>query len=209
MNSFLLSGILIITTVFLSCTNRTKKKEKLQQPSNITVVQNPGKAISLRLAGEIEFDRSYSSGMRITNEKELKKYYEEVRKSNPVFGFSPYDSLELKNKFQKFGFVSGNELLLKKFKYSTKTKFSLKDASGKEINIRFDFLYGRIGDHKIIAFTRTDTVKMEISGIMQELKYSLFDIIPGGFPEVVILSEEYVSNNEIYRFKVYEIKSKD
>ena len=208
MKWLLLTGAFTIITISLSCTEK-QKKEKLQAPPNIIVVQKSDKAISLRLAGEIEFDRSYSSGMAIKSEKEWKKYYKEVKKSNPFLAFSPYDSLELKNKFQKLGFVSGNELLLKNFKYKTKTEFSLIDSMGNAINIRFDFLYGRIGDHKIIVFTQTDTVEMKITGIMQELKYSLFDIIPGGYPEVVILSEEYVSNNELYRFKVFEIKTKD
>ena len=208
MKSFLLCGILTIITISLSCIEKPKR-EKLKPTSKIIVVQKPDNAINLRLAGEIEFDRSYSSGMAIKNEKEWKEYYKKVKKSNPFFAFTPYDSLELKNKFQKLGFVNGNELLLKNFKYQTKTRFSLADNKRKEINIQFDFIYGRIGDHKIIAFTNTDTVEMKITGIMQELKYALFDIISGGYPEVVILSEEYVSNNEIYRFKVFEIKIKD
>ena len=208
MNSFLLCVIFTINAVSLSCTEKPKR-EKLKPTSKIIVVQRPDNAISLRLAGEIEFDRSYSSDMTIKNEKEWKEYYKKVKKSNPFFAITPYDSLELKNKFQKLGFVSGNELLLKNFKYQTKTRLSLANNKEKEINIQFDFIYGRIGDHKIIALTNTDTVEMKITGIMHELKYTLFDIIPGGYPEIVILSEEYVSNNEIYKFKVFEIKTKD
>jgi len=188
--------------ISFSCSQRKEKQTEAFLPAK----KNEEKT-SLTHIGRIEFVRSYSSAYSIHDEKKLAKYYEEVKKSNP-YNVDPlqYDSLGLKNKFQKLGFVSGNELLLKKFKYETKKDFEISVVKEKMIKIHFE-RKDSVPEWKLVAFAEKDTLQIELLPYyIFQLKYALLDIIPGGYPEVVVLIEDYISNNERYVFEVYEIK---
>ena len=141
------------------------------------------------------------------DEKEIDRYYEKQEKSNPILTYRPDDSLGLKKQFEKFAFIKADELLLKKFKYSSKTKFHFTDSLGKQIDIRFDFMPGRIGGHKIIAYSGKDSFETKIPGIMQDLKYAFLDVFPGGNKEIVVLSEYYIMLGYNFDLLVYEIKA--
>ena len=112
------------------------------------------------------------------DEKERDKYYEKQDKSNPLL-MPPEKKDSLKDKFEKLGFVNGEGLLLNRFKYNAKKEFQFDDDSGKSINIRFKH-NEKNGEWKLIVLAQQDSSEIKLPSL-QELKYALLDIIPGGY----------------------------
>jgi hypothetical protein len=190
--------------IIISCSQKKEKQSEVILPE-----KKIEKRLSITGIGRLEFDRSYSAGMAINNEKERNKYYKEVKKSNPFLNITPYDSLDLQNKFQNLGFVNGYELTLKKFKYETKKDFEISDEKGKSIQAHFE-RKDSVAEWKLFVFNKKDTSQIELQPYyIFQLKYALLNIIPGGYPEIVVFIEDYISNNERYIFEVFEIKTKD
>jgi hypothetical protein len=190
---------LILTIFFFSCAH----KENKQQPP----VSTPQtiKKITIEEAGWVEFAHSFSFIQSTTlTEKEKDKMMEEAEKENPL-NRNPADSM-LKKRFEKLGFVEGDDLLLEKFKHSNKPDTSITSSAGGKIKIHIekDTISGR--NSKIIAYSGTDSAELKITIYMQ-LEYALLDVIPGGNKELVILDESYLANTYLYAFEVYEIKT--
>ena len=198
-------GIFALSVIIAISCSQKQKKGKNPQSANIPIVQKADKKITLRLVGEVEFDRSYSDAQFIDDEKERDKYYKKQDKSNPLLIPAGIKD-SLKDKLEKFGFVRGEELLLNRFKYKTKKEFPVRDDSGKSINIRFKH-NEKNGEWKLFVSVDQDSSEIKLPSL-QELKYALLDIIPDGYKEIVLLDEHYISNNELYDLIVYEIKTR-
>lgn len=190
----------ICLALLFSCSLKKEKQQKVTAISEITA----RKKIEIQFAGEIQSRRSLNDFQSLKSEREFEDYFAKQEKSNPVLHAG--DSI-LKKKFEELGIVKGRELLLHKFKCDTLTRFQIADSIGKKINIQFDFVPGRLGGHKIIASFSQDSTEITIPGIMQDLKYILLDVIPGGNKEIVVLNEWYISNGYNFDLLVYKIKS--
>lgn len=172
--------------------------------------KSPGhfnKKISICSEGWVRFVRSYSFLMSMyLSEKEKDRMYDKTAKENP-FNNIPADS-RLKKRFEELGFMSGDEVLLEKFRYMINPDSSFSGSATNDINYRFviDSLTGR--ENKLIVFLGNDSSQIR-TGPYMDLKYAFLDIIPGGNKEIVMLIEGYVSNNDLYDFEVFEIKTDD
>jgi len=193
---------LILAIISFSC---TQKNIMPQQPASALPAQETRKKITIEHVGGIEFSKSYSFVQSMTlSEKEIDKMMEEADKENP--GNRDPENSVLKERFEKSGFVIGDELLLEKFKYSSKPDTSITGPAGMEIKIRIkkDSITGR--NSKMIAYSGKDSTEIKIT-IYMRLEYALLDVIPGGNKELIILSEHYLANTYFYDFDVYEIKT--
>lgn len=163
--------------------------------------------ISICSEGWLQFARSYSflMSMQLT-EKEADRMMEVTAKENPV-DLHPYHS-GLKKRFVKLGFVKGDEVLLQKFKFGSNTDTSFHNSSNRDIRIQFvrDTLTERA--NKLLVFQGQDSAEIRTEPYM-ELKYAFLDIIPGGNKEIVMMIEGHVSNNDLYYFEVFEVKTRD
>jgi hypothetical protein len=186
--------------LFSSCTQKSNKQE---QSVITSPIQEVDKKISLNLVGTLEFVRSYSEIQSLHSKKEIDKYLEMQRKTNPSIIDKKIDE-PLRKCFEELGIVQGNELLLYKFKPNNKLDFSFTDQFGKEIKIRFvrDIKIGL--NDKIIASSGKDSCEIK-ARFFFGLKPAALDVIPGGNKELVVYSEHYLSNTEFYYFDVYEI----
>jgi hypothetical protein len=179
-----------------------RKKTKVSPSVNILIAPKTDTSICIRHAGFVEFVRSYSGIQSLKTKKEIDRYVEKQRRSNPSDIEGKNDNL--RKQFEKFGFVKGKELLLRKFKSNTELDFSFIGQSGKQIKINFtrDTIKGF--NDKIIASSGKDSCEIK-ARFFFGLKSALLDIIPGGNKELVMYSEDYLSNTEFYYFDVYEI----
>jgi hypothetical protein len=195
------SYLLLFAIFFFSCTQRENKN---QPPVSTSLAPQTVKKISINEVGWVEFVKSYASIDWRLSKKERDRETEEIDKLNPGNRNSA-DSL-LKKRFEKLGFVKGDDLLLGKFKYSDNPDTSITSPAGRKIKIHIekDTISGR--NSKIFAHSETDSAELKIT-IYWELEYALLDVIPGGNKELVILTEHYVANAYLYYFFVYEIKT--
>lgn len=135
--------------------------------------------------------------------KQIDKFIKKQEKSNPLL-IPRGETNSLRDRFESFGFVKNEELLLSKFKFRTEKKCQLEDQSGNPIDIHFA-QNTKDGNWKLVISSGLDSTEVKL-GSFQELKYSVLDIAPGDYKEIVLLDEHYISNNELYTFSVYEIK---
>ena len=126
------------------------------------------------------------------------------------------DRDSLGKKLEKFGFVKGNELLLDKFKYDTTSEFQLKDQTDHTIQVKFyPLVLERPGSKvKLSVFDNSDSAVLNLVDslryeTMQDFKYAVLDIIPGGFPEIVLLNQWYIANGDNFEFFILEITRGD
>ncbi len=193
--------VFVILSVFLLQCARKEKKQKTEE--FLTVRTSP--PISIVFAGSVGFRRSYADIQFMEDEKEIEKYLDKQRKSNPAS--ADYSSNKfLLTQFEKFGIVTGNQLLLHKLKLSSKENFSFRDSSGKNINVHFTYSLEN-GDHGINIYSGKDSSKVKVDAHYIDLKYCLLDIIPGGNKEIVVLNEYYIMNGDNFELLVYEIIS--
>ena len=188
--------------ILLSCASKKKR-----QSENILPVQKAEKKISVTSIGGIQFTRSYSEIQSMRDEKKIDEYLERQRKSNPYYMDYKSDSI-IKPLFENLGLIKDDELLLSKFKYSSRPDTSIKSFSGKEI--RFHLHKDTTGNHpdRVIAFYDGDSSGARLT-FHQQIEYAFLDIIPGRNKELGVLTEDYLMNTEIYTFEVFEIKTKD
>ena len=197
-------GLFALSLFFALC---SPDKEKKSAPD--TSVQKADTAISIRLAGSLEFNRSYSFIQSPSmSEKEKDRLLKEVSESNPLLSRSPGNDSIFRKRFEELGIVKGKELLLNNFRDSDKPDSTLTTATGKEIRVHFKKDTVRGTDNRIVVVGDNATAETN-AAIYYNLKYALLDIIPGGNKEIVILNYHYLSNNELYYLDVYEIKTKD
>lgn len=195
-----ISQYILVSTLFVSCTNPTKQRQSVISPSAAV-----NKNISIEQVGELRSRRSFASIQFMDDSLEIEQYIQKQEKANPTFSY-PTDSSLLK-RFEALGFAKESELLLSEFQFDTISHFHLKEATGKIIDVMFDHVLRRTGEHKLTVSYKNDSVRMNIPGHMQALQYTLLDVVPGGNRELVLLDEYYIMNGYNFDFYVYEIKT--
>jgi hypothetical protein len=199
---FILFSIIIVS----SCTRN--KKEPKQVIAKIEPLREQ-KKLSVKYIGEIRSGKSYAFLMTPMSEVEKAKTYKRVQKGNPDLDYDIYTSQDsnLVAAFEKIGLIKNGEIILNKFKSLSDSITTFLDISGNKIALKY--YYNNESEHIHFKLSNTkDTIDIDTgSSLPQKLDYALMDIIPGGNKELVFLDDWYVSNNERYHFKVYEIKT--
>ena len=196
-------GILFFSILLIfSCSQKKNKRIENDLPA-----QKTEKKISISSIGGIQFTRSYSEIQSMTDQKKIDEFIKKRDKSNLYYRDSRSDSV-LKPLFQNLGVVKGDELLLSKFKFSNRPQTVIKSFSGKEIKFHLQKDTTGNNQDRIIAFYDGDSSQARPT-FHQRIKYVFLDVIPGGNKELVVLTEDYLMNTDIYTFEVFEIKTKD
>jgi len=196
-------GILFFSILLIfSCSQKKNKRIENDLPA-----QKTEKKISISSIGGIQFTRSYSEIQSMTDQKKIDEFIKKRDKSNLYYRDSRSDSV-LKPLFQNLGVVKGDELLLSMFTFSNRPRTAIKGFSGKEIKFHLQKDTTGNNQDKIIAFYDGDSSQARPT-FHQRIKYTFLDVVPGGNKELVILTEDYLMNTDIYTFEVFEIKTKD
>ena len=198
--------ILLISLVLIIPCCSESKKEKPQSKINLDK-KDTVKIFSVYKVGELRFRRSYADNQfRDMPEKE----YDSIQKSNP----RSYENsgTNFLKKFREFDLVNKDyELLRHKFK-SNKTKDFELTANGKERvvckivrpeNINTKDLY------YLVLSADSRSIKTTLEGhygiLNEDIKYLIYDIIPGGYKEIIILYEYYIMNGDNSDVFIYEV----
>ena len=200
--AFILGILFFSILLIFSCSQKKNKRTE-----NILPAQKTEKKISISSIGGIQFTRSYSEIQSMRDQKKIDEYIKKTSKSNLYYRESRSDSV-LKPLFQNLGVVKGDELLLSKFKYSKRPVAAIKSVAGKEIKFHLQKDTSGNNHDRIIAFYDGDSSQARPT-FHQQIKYAFLDVIPGGNKELVVLTEDYLMNTDIYTFEVFQIKTKD
>ena len=203
----ILSGILI----FSGCSVKDKK-ESFKEQNKVSEQKMPPQLL-IENIGKLRFRRSYAVGpSEDRSEDEISREIEKERRGNP-WAYSITDSLILK-KIAHLGMTDkAYGLIRAKF---TKNKFLnfevTGSSSGKKLNCHFRRPVDstKFNRYNLDIADGVLGATIEIGGFYgfgyEDIKYLLIDIIPGRFPEVVILNEYYIMNGDNSDIYIYEIK---
>jgi hypothetical protein len=161
--------------------------------------------LSVRKVAELRFRRSYAT---MVDTELTDREWEKIMKAPPtVYHVEDSTSMDVKAMFQKYGFIKGDELLLEKFKYDTASVVELKNRSGNIVKAALQYNNNTTGDFAITVSDTTQTAALKVGYMagLNGLKFKVLDIIPGGYPEVVLLYEYYIVNGDNFDFLVFEV----
>lgn len=172
-------------------------------------------AITISDPRQFSFRRSYSYFVQFSDlsEEEIDKEVETIRNSNPLNGDLHPDTVALE-RMHVFGIVDEKYSLYRNsFLQNPPKHFELQDQHGRILDCSFirpgDSL--ETGSYKLDIRLGNEVITRTVPGyygyLNGDISYRLLDLIPGGFPEIIILHEYYVSNGDNSDLYVYEIKS--
>ncbi len=169
------------------------------------------KKLSVKKVGELRFRMAYVIEGKTLNFNQLKK----IGQDKPVDYYDTNTDTILLKKFQELGLVKNKyELLLKKFKSlkiidfeHPETSFELSDSIQKKINCQLRKSNKEMKYNLLVSDSLLSS-QIEVEGfyLSEGLKFMLLDVIPGGYKEIVILNNYYISNGDNSDIYVYEIK---
>jgi hypothetical protein len=198
-NKILMRIALFIYFILLSC--EQKKSESTNHLSVLNTKSDTVVKISIEKVGKLNFRKSYSGSNPDTEE------------SNS-WGYNNYDTLLLR-KFQKLGLIDdAYNLILNKFWSfkkadldSLSTEFEIIDSLQRKLFCKLIWKEGPAKSRLIISDSKfSNSIGIEGSYYMEGIKFMLLDIIPGGYKEIVILNEWYISNGDNSDIIIYEVK---
>lgn len=194
---------LVVILLFCGCAE--KKNKKTSQGNHIEIKPDPNNKISINIVGELRFRRSYAnSQFREISDKEI----DSIGKSNPWIYAQP-DTTLLK-KLQEFGVVNNDcELLRFKFRSNQNKNFELNEKGKKPLSCSLIRL-SNSDKYELIIQIDDQVAKLQIEGgyglLNEDIKYLLFDVIPGGYKEIIVLHEYYIMNGDNSDIYIYEIQ---
>ncbi|MEO8404089.1 MAG: hypothetical protein ABI480_05825 [Chitinophagaceae bacterium] len=195
---FSVQKIALLLLLFIFCKCKQRNKTIPVKNSVVNTIKLPP-VLSISLAGEIGFRQSYNQGGPDWSEKED----EEMHKALPVVN----EGNSFFNKqFQQFGFAKDNKLLLNHFKPDKSQSVEIKDQSGNRLTVKLELSPDSI-DNKITVQSGTQSAGISFKNNLDRLSYKILDIIPGGYPEIVLLRKYYVIMGDNFDFSIYEIKN--
>jgi hypothetical protein len=191
---------IIICTMMISATFACRKPvsdKQIVAEADLAGVQK----IRPVKVGELHFRKSYAGHEKMTA-KELQEM-ENALPNADTFGWDYCKPALLK--FQQVGFVKGDKLLLHRLRTDTTVVFEVTAPGMKAIPAfikqYYDGIYGITfstgAENWELCFRMTSIVSMT---------YLLLDIIPGGYPELVLADFYYIMNGDNYDFWVYEFR---
>jgi len=188
-------SILCTVIILHSCSEGNKKNPVEQRISTQTINI---KKLTIQPIGELRFRKSYAAHQTIPS-----YYYAEKA-----------DSFLLK-RFRTLGYLNNNyDLLTKKLRTfklfnveKPDTIFNLTDNLNNKISCQIkkaDSVYQY--DLFIKDSSQNALHKVSNKFILPGLQFKVFDIIQGGFEEVILLDAYYIINGDNFDFFIYEIK---
>lgn len=201
--------LLVIIIFILGC--KGKKTAEASKKSLPKYKIDSFEKISIKKVGELRFRMTYVVEGKTLNINQLKKIGQ--NKLDYYYAAKP-DTILLK-KFQELGLVTEmHELLLRRFK-SFKTvdpdhfnaEFELKDSGLKKLDCKL--IRNNGNSHYTLSVSDSlQSSQILIDGFYIEgLKFMFLDIISGGYKEIAILNNYYISNGDNSDIFIYEIKN--
>lgn len=197
----LISSLLII----VSCSDRIAKETVAKSNA---IEKDKARVLSIHKAGELRFRRSYSDRMfREMSDKEA----DSIEKSNPRV-YETSDSTLLK-KIAEFGLVTRNyELIRNKFKFTKKSDFNLTGNDVEDVSCKIvrPANADTVDLYNLIATSGSYRSEVEIEGhygvLNEDIKFLIYDVIQGGYQELLVLHEYYIMNGDNSDVFIYEVK---
>lgn len=169
------------------------------------------KKLTTTRAGDFMFRRSYADiQFGIIDDHDL----DSIMNSNPSLGeevFNREDSVLLSG-LRKSGILdSSYNLVRSKFPESVPKQFRLTGKNGKqlegsfihrtpaEFSDQYDLI---ISDKKQEVITELEE---HYGSLNRDISYLLLDLIPGGYPEIVVLNEYYIMNGDNSDIFIYQV----
>lgn len=109
-------------------------------------------------------------------------------------------------KLQNYGFVKDKFLLLDRFISDTAKQGTISNASNETVQFKF-YEPGEdgINFHTFVINSKFDTISHTFAGFDHDIKYRILDIIPGDYPEIVVLDKWYIMNGHNYDFLIFQV----
>lgn len=170
------------------------------------------KELKITKAGEYVFRRSYAAiQFRDVSDSEL----DSIEKSNPwpcdFDNLNKSDSL-LRLHLYKNGFLDNNfHLKRSKFPETVPLQFTLTNQQKKELQVSIiDRIPGEITNtFNLVLSNKEQRIIYELEshygGTSRDISYQIVDLIPGGYPEIVVLNEYYIMNGDNSDIYIYEV----
>lgn len=111
----------------------------------------------------------------------------------------------MKKRFAERGLVKDDQLLLSKFRFNPSADFQLTSPLKDTLSVKITPTAEDFSLYTISVTGKGRTARVDIPEYMQELKFTLPDMVPGGYKEIVILNEYYIMNGDNFDLLVYEI----
>ncbi len=170
------------------------------------------KKLKIIKSGEFGFRRSYAAiQFRDVSDSEL----DSIEKSNPwpidFENLNKTDSL-LRLQLRSKGLLDSSYHLIRgKFPETVPLQFTLTDQKKKELQISItDRTPGEITNlyNLVLNYKKQKTVyelEARYGGTNRDISYMIADLIPGGYPEIVVLNEYYIMNGDNSDIYIYEV----
>lgn len=189
--------LLLLAVLFIhGCSNKKNDHEQVTVPPGIK--KDTILPISVDSLGSLMFRRSYGwlEGMTKKEEREQK---------NALPNLGDIQNEQLRKRFEELGFVRTEYLLLKKIKPDTASTFTLGKGDARlNVQVKYmvdwDYLLTFEKDKRLFEY------KLRIHGV--GFKYILADVVPGGYPELIVYDEHYIMNGDNFTLTAYEIKGR-
>jgi hypothetical protein len=169
------------------------------------------KKLTIIKAGDFMFRRSYAAiQFRDISDSEL----DSIEKSNPGPGninANHLDSLLMLHLRKEGVLDSSFHLIRSKFPETVPLKFTLTNQKGKQLHGSFMHRPpDEITDlYNLVLTGKKQELVYELEehygGTGREISYLLLDLIPGGYPEIVVLNEYYIMNGDNSNVLIYEV----
>lgn len=168
------------------------------------------KEYKIAKAGEFIFRRSYADiQFRDMSVQEL----DSIENSNPSLGYSTMsarDSAILGNLYA-LGFLDSSYNLIRgKFPDSVQKQFILSGKNGNQVQGSFIHPDSREPDQYQLVITGKNNkavfdLEEHYGALNRDTSYCLLDLIPGGYPEIVVLNEYYIMNGDNSDIFIYQV----
>lgn len=166
--------------------------------------------LNIYKVGEFRFRRSYAD---IQFREMPSREIDSIRFSNPVIEWGSFSKIEseLVVELQLAGVLDYVfDLNRNKFPDKVNKKFTLTDEDGRPVEVRFLHSSNNEGHSYDLVITNNKykailKLNEQYNSLYRDISYLLLDLIPGGYPEIIILNEYYIMNGDNSDLYIYEI----
>lgn len=169
------------------------------------------KKLTITKAGDFMFRRSYADiQFGIIDDHDV----DSIMNSNPSLGgklLNREDSVLLSGLRESGILDSSYNLVRSKFPESVPKQFRLTGKNGKQLECSFTHRTpAEFSDqYDLIISGKKQEVITELEehygSLNRDISYVLLDLIPGGYPEIVVLNEYYIMNGDNSDIFIYQV----
>lgn len=167
--------------------------------------------LTISKIGEFRFRRSYAD-IHFWEEADPRKI-DSIRFSNPTIAgdsFSINESEILLGLSQSGILDFGHNLIRQRFPESVNKAFKLTHEDGRQTEAAFIHPAGEEKDHYLLVISNNKSkavfnLEEHYGALNRDISYLLLDLMPGGYPEIVVLNEYYIMNGDNSDIYIYEV----